>query len=188
MSSRRGKTDAPEPSSSAAPPPPSSNAPPPSRASQRAPSEKSSVASDDDSDGLPDNLSEAGSRRRNERPRFDSRASWADSTRLDRFDSRASMMSNRERSDSRVSNASRASSRKSARASELRASTLVTSKTPNLDVIDEEDYQFVSPFTDFDANDQPIREQLQKGLDIVNEHTVELTPRTTYLTVLSSQN
>ncbi|RHY48447.1 hypothetical protein DYB34_011215 [Aphanomyces astaci] len=149
---------------------PTPNRPPPSIAA----SERSSMSSDgDDSDLISDTLSEADSKRRNERPRFDSSVSYADSTRLDRFDSRASMLSNRERSDSRASSSSRASisSRRSARASELRTTT---AKTPDLDAIDEEDYQFVSPFADFDAHDQPIREQLQKGLEIVNEHTSKL--------------
>ncbi|ETV96488.1 hypothetical protein, variant 2 [Aphanomyces invadans] len=154
-------------------------APPNAPPTARQLSERSSVSSDgDESDLISDTLSEVDIKRRNERPRFDSRASYADSTRFDRFDSRASMMSNRERSDSRASSSSRASnsSRRSARASELRTTALGTStgKAPDLDAIDEEDYQFVSPFADFDAHDQPIREQLQKGLEIVNEHTSKL--------------
>ncbi|ETV68222.1 hypothetical protein, variant [Aphanomyces astaci] len=171
MSSRRApRADTSAPTSANASVAPTPNRPPPSIAA----SERSSVSSDgDDSDLISDTLSEADSKRRNERPRFDSSVSYADSTRLDRFDSRASMLSNRERSDSRASSSSRASisSRRSARASELRTTT---AKTPDLDAIDEEDYQFVSPFADFDAHDQPIREQLQKGLEIVNEHTSKL--------------
>ncbi|RHY07791.1 hypothetical protein DYB25_009324 [Aphanomyces astaci] len=171
MSSRRApRADTSAPTSANASVAPTPNRPPPSIAA----SERSSMSSDgDDSDLISDTLSEADSKRRNERPRFDSSVSYADSTRLDRFDSRASMLSNRERSDSRASSSSRASisSRRSARASELRTTT---AKTPDLDAIDEEDYQFVSPFADFDAHDQPIREQLQKGLEIVNEHTSKL--------------
>ncbi|KAF0700829.1 Aste57867_8680 [Aphanomyces stellatus] len=166
-------TDAnPRPSSAGPTSPAHANAPPvPTKTSNRTPSE---VSSDEGSELLADNLSEAGSRRRNERPRFDSRASWADSTRFDRFDSRASEMSNRDRSDSRASTSSRASSRVNLRATDLRTTNLGVSKAPDLGAIDEEDYQFVSPFADFDAHDQPIREQLQKGLDIVNEHTSKL--------------
>ncbi|KAJ0405316.1 hypothetical protein P43SY_001075 [Pythium insidiosum] len=36
------------------------------------------------------------------------------------------------------------------------------------------DDQFGSPFSDFDAQEQPLREQLQRGLDIINEHTSKL--------------
>ncbi|OQS00393.1 hypothetical protein THRCLA_05958, partial [Thraustotheca clavata] len=102
------------------------------------------------------------SHRGHERPRFDSRVSWADSTRLDRFDSRASMMS----TSSKVSTSSRASTKSIRIVKEL--------PKPELDAIDEEDYQFVAGFSDFDVQDQPIREQLQKALDIVNEHTSKL--------------
>ncbi|KDO19274.1 hypothetical protein SPRG_21586 [Saprolegnia parasitica CBS 223.65] len=133
-------------------------------------SDASSRRSDDDdhSDGA---ASEA-SHRQHDRPRFDSRVSWADSTRLDRFDSRASMMSNRDRSDSKASVRS-TSSRVSTKSLRAAANNKDLPKA-ELDAIDEEDYQFVSAFADFDVHDQPIREQLQKSLDIVNEHTSKL--------------
>ncbi|OQR85262.1 hypothetical protein ACHHYP_12029 [Achlya hypogyna] len=137
------------------------------RSARQEPTRSSRHDSDDGSDGA---ASEA-SHRRHERLRFDSRVSWADSTRLDRFDSRASMMSNRERSDSKASVRS-TSSRASTKS--LRAALGKDLPKAGLDAIDEEDYQFVSAFADFDVHDQPIREQLQKSLDIVNEHTSKL--------------
>uniref|UniRef100_K3X002 WASH complex subunit 4 n=1 Tax=Globisporangium ultimum (strain ATCC 200006 / CBS 805.95 / DAOM BR144) TaxID=431595 RepID=K3X002_GLOUD len=143
-------------------------------------------------------------RRRNERPRFDSKASWADSTRFDmgRADSRASEISARDlrltmmskshhsngrhRSDSRASRMSRASSRAGGGGVRGRNSSFVSNfgvqkdrKDSNaLSTITENwnfaDDQFGSPFSDFDAQDQPIREQLQRGLNIINDHTTKL--------------
>lgn len=174
---------------------------------------------------------------RDGRPRFDSRASWADSTRFDlgRADSRASDVSARDlrltslsrshggtraRSDSRASRLSRSSARHTggsgsgpagSRARQTsfvsnfgvmkgrRDSNALSTITENWNLADD---QFGSPFADFDAqgelhcsnegeeneggrmgelltrvyvsnaSDQPIREQLQRGLNIINDHTV----------------
>lgn len=104
--------------------------------SPSASSQRSSSTGERDSEVRQSSLSDESSaisspRRRNERPRFDSKASWADSTRFDmgRVDSRASDISSRDlrltmmskshhsngrhRSDSRASRMSRASSRAS---------------------------------------------------------------------------
>ena len=91
------------------------------------------------------------------------------------------MMSNRDRSDSKASVRS-TSSRVSTKSLRTAANNKDLPKA-ELDAIDEEDYQFVSAFADFDVHDQPIREQLQKSLDIVNEHTVSSCPgcNTTHL-------
>ncbi|GLE08690.1 hypothetical protein PINS_up020053 [Pythium insidiosum] len=136
------------------------------------------------------------SNRRHERPRFDSKASWADSTRFDmgRADSRASDISardlrltslsgpkHRHRADSRSSRLSQ-----SGRSNRQRNSSFVSNFGVNrhrkesnaLSTITEHwnlpDDQFGSPFSDFDAQEQPLREQLQRGLDIINEHTSKL--------------
>ncbi|KAL3664094.1 hypothetical protein V7S43_010979 [Phytophthora oleae] len=147
------------------------------------------------------------SQRHHTRPRFDSKASWADSTRFDmgRADSRASEMSardlrltglggrastshNRSRSDSRASRLSRTSSRSSMSGTRGRQSSFVSNfgvtkgkkrKDSNaLSTITENwnlaDDQFGSPFSEFDAQEQPIREELQRGLAIINDHTTKL--------------
>ncbi|CAI5744342.1 unnamed protein product [Peronospora destructor] len=127
---------------------------------------------------------------RQQRPRFDSKASWADSTRFDmgRADSRASDIHNRQRSDSRTSRLSRTSSRSRMSGSVRgRESSFVSNfgvtkgrkrKDSNaLSTITENwnlDDQFGSPFTEFDAQEQPIREELQRGLAIINDHTTKL--------------
>lgn len=132
------------------------------------------------------------------RPRFDSKASWADSTRLD-MGERSSDVSvkdlrltnlsgNRLRSDSRAS--SRLSSR--SRTSSVgitrhrKDSQALSTITEHWNLLDE---QFNSPFSDFntqgrdnripiwyDSNicviEQPVQDQLQRGLDIINEHSV----------------
>ncbi|TMW66090.1 hypothetical protein Poli38472_003855 [Pythium oligandrum] len=137
------------------------------------------------------------SNRRHHRPRFDSKASWADSTRFDmgRADSRASELSardlrlttsmgsrNRQRSDSRAS--SRLS--QSSRSNRQRNASFVSNFGVNrhrkdsnaLSTITEHwnlpDDEFGSPFSEFDAQEQPIRDQLQRGMDIINEHTSKL--------------
>ncbi|KAE8882575.1 WASH complex subunit 4 [Phytophthora fragariae] len=146
--------------------------------------------------------------RRQQRPRFDSKASWADSTRFDmgRADSRASDMSardlrltglggrvsssghNRSRADSRASRLSRSSSRSSMSVVRGRQSSFVSNfgvtkgkkrKDSNaLSTITENwnlaDDQFGSPFSEFDAQEQPVREELQRGLAIINDHTTKL--------------
>nr|CCA26974.1 KIAA1033 putative [Albugo laibachii Nc14] len=130
-----------------------------------------------------------------QRPRFDSRASWADSTRFDRMESNASFVSskasykppssNRMRSDSRVSNSSRLSrihyhDKKKLRKPSHAESYSGNNPTKNdaLSTITEnwnlEDVGLAGPFTGFGAEDQPIRDQLQCGLDVVNEHTSKL--------------
>ncbi|POM78541.1 Hypothetical protein PHPALM_3922, partial [Phytophthora palmivora] len=144
---------------------------------------------------------------RHQRPRFDSKASWADSTRFDmgRADSRASEMSardlrltglggrssshDRSRSDSRASRLSRTSSRSSMSGSvrgrqssfvsnfgvtkgkKRKDSNALSTITENWNLADD---QFGSPFSEFDAQEQPIREELQRGLAIINDHTTKL--------------
>ncbi|KAG2762282.1 WASH complex subunit 4 [Phytophthora cactorum] len=148
------------------------------------------------------------SQRNHQRPRFDSKASWADSTRFDmgRADSRASDVSardlrltgfggrassshNRQRSDSRASRLSRTSSRSSmsgatrsrqssfvsnfgvTKGKKRKDSNALSTITENWNLADE---QFGSPFSEFDAQEQPIREELQRGLAIINDHTTKL--------------
>jgi hypothetical protein len=122
------------------------------------------------------NSSASASNRRHERPRFDSKASWADSTRFDRADSRASELSsrdlrltqvsngpkgNRQRSDSKASRASRSSrihsrSRNSSFGSNYGLGFKDRKDTNALSTITENwnlaDDQFGSPFSDFDAH------------------------------------
>jgi hypothetical protein len=143
------------------------------------------------------------SHRGHARPRFDSKASWADSTRFDmgRADSRASDVSARDlrltglgrnshsraRSDSRASRVSRTSSRASSssgvrgrqssfvsnfgvtKGKKRKDSGALSTITENWNLADD---QFGSPFSEFDAQEQPIREELQRGLAIINDHTV----------------
>lgn len=147
------------------------------------------------------------SRQSQHRPRFDSKASWADSTRFDmgRADSRASDMStkelrltelggrnssshHRQRADSRASRLSRSSSRASmsstirgrqsfvsnfgvTKGKKRRDSNALSTITENWHLLDDE---FGSPFAKFDAQEQPIREELQRGLAIINDHTTKL--------------
>lgn len=157
------------------------------------------------------------------RPRFNSGASWADSTRFDRADSRASELSARDlrlsgidtasrrsRTDSRASRYSRRSSFSSSTASsqnfnprsgssrkKKKSTTLSSTSGPRgLSSItegwDAPLDQFASPFADIDAQgtvrvrstlghtltchilEQPIRDQLEKGLTLVNEHATKL--------------
>ncbi|DAZ94688.1 TPA: hypothetical protein N0F65_000003 [Lagenidium giganteum] len=155
-----------------------------------------------DSDGLSDHSSNASSpshRNQPHRPRFDSSASWADSTRFDmgRADSRASEISTkdlrltnlgpgrgtRHRSDSRSSRASRTNrntfnrGRNASFVSNFgvgkprKDSNALSTITENWNLADD---QFGSPFSEFDAQEQPIREQLQRGLAIINDHSSKL--------------
>ncbi|KAH7463041.1 hypothetical protein PRIC1_001751 [Phytophthora ramorum] len=146
-------------------------------------------------------LASSPSQHHQQRPRFDSKASWADSTRFDmgRADSRASDMSARDlrltglggshtrpRADSRTSRLSRSSSRSGLRGRQSsfvsnfgvtkgnkprKDSNALSTITENWNLADD---QFGSPFAEFDAQEQPIREELQRGLTIINDHTTKL--------------
>ncbi|KAG1686359.1 hypothetical protein DVH05_006663 [Phytophthora capsici] len=98
--------------------------------------------------------------------------------RLTGLGGRASTIHNRSRSDSRVSKLSRTSSRYSSRPSNFgvtkgkkrKDSNALSTITENWNLADD---QFRSPFSEFDAQEQPIREELQRGLAIINDHTLK---------------
>ncbi|RLN59422.1 hypothetical protein BBP00_00006505 [Phytophthora kernoviae] len=52
-----------------------------------------------------------------------------------------------------------------------RDSNALSTITENWNIADD---QFGSPFSEFDAQEQPIREELQRGLVIINDHTTKL--------------
>eukprot|EP00644_Phytophthora_capsici_P008474 jgi/Phyca11/16424/fgenesh1_pg.PHYCAscaffold_20_\ len=89
--------------------------------------------------------------------------------RLTGLGGRASTIHNRSRSDSRVSKLSRTSSRYITKGKKRKDSNALSTITENWNLADD---QFRSPFSEFDAQEQPIREELQRGLAIINDHTV----------------
>ncbi|KAG1686378.1 hypothetical protein DVH05_006682 [Phytophthora capsici] len=73
-------------------------------------------------------------------------------------------------SNNSINNRSRPSNFGVTKGKKRKDSNALSTITENWNLADD---QFRSPFSEFDAQEQPIREELQRGLAIINDHTLK---------------